>query len=348
MRLANAPKIRTIDFARSGINGTGSLSPRARRTLAVYVILVKMKFEGISAPMGAIADAVWRSSNGEARSIRTLQRSNQELLQAGYISAPMFRPSKSAVIYFNLPAFAYWTGKKSKSVTPLTTQSYNVVPDVTKCDTKPHTTDCRTSDRTKDNVQVNSLPSDQSIDKEQRAGARANKKTYPRKKKNAVLFSILMVLPKLPLSRSDTRTARNQAEVEIKAMAAGIEILQPSGVDWAYWESRWGEFSIIQRENIVRTEILPYLIGVHPKTQYPMTKEDKPNVIPTSKEDIRSFRAALEKAFPSPSKQQHGKAELATNNNQTPKESPAKTMDDESMRILLAARDRAGRRVNSM
>ena len=136
MRLANASRIRTIDFARSGIAGTGSLSPRARRTLAVYVALVKMGFDGVAAPMGAIADAVYRSSHGEAGSIRTLQRAHPELEARGFICCANFRPrgrTKGALIRFNLDAFSYWTGRKTQNIQPLPTSSHNVVSRETMC-----------------------------------------------------------------------------------------------------------------------------------------------------------------------------------------------------------------------
>ena len=197
MRLATAQKIRTIDFALSGIGGTGSISPRARRTLAVYIALVKMDFDVIAAPMGAIADAVWRSSHGEAKSIRTLERANRELQDRGFIRSKTFRPgerSKGAVIYFDIAAFSYWTKKTVRNVQPLTTSSYNVVSRETMCDNSAHTTSCRTSDRTKDNSRYTpNIPLDSY--KEPR-GARAintNGKTE-KPRRNPVLFSLVAVL----------------------------------------------------------------------------------------------------------------------------------------------------------
>jgi len=252
-KLATAERVRTIDFARSGIGGTGTLSPRARRTLAVYIVLVKMGYSGVSAPMGAIADAVYRSSNGEAKSIRTLQRANNELEAKGYIECARFRDgerSRGALIKFNSNAFTFWTKIASKNVTPLPTQSH----------ISPDATTCHPSDRTRDKVSSNSLDLLESIDTKPRAGARAVKK--PSRRKNPVLFSVVMVLSKMSLHRTERRAARARAEIESKACTAGVELINPSGVDWAYWEKRWSEFTIPVRESVAAKEIIPFLLGV--------------------------------------------------------------------------------------
>jgi hypothetical protein len=251
-RFADARRIRTIDFARSGIGGTGSLSPRSRRALAVYIVLVKMGFGGIAAPSGAIADAVYRSSHGEAKSIRTLQRANKELEEKGYICSVKYRPGKrarGAVICFCLDAFAFWTKIAVKNVTPLPTQSY----------ISPDATSCHTSDRTRDKVTSNSPDLTKNEHTKPRAGARASQKTSRRK--NPVLFSVVIVLSKMAMHRADRRAARARAEIELKAAVAGVELINPSGVDWAYWEKRWPELSIPVRETIASREIVPRLLG---------------------------------------------------------------------------------------
>lgn len=347
MRLANASKIRTIDFALSGIGGTGSISPRARRALAVYVALVKMDFGGIAAPMGAIADAVWRSSHGEAKSIRTLQRANRELEARGFIHCQTFRPgerSKGAVILFETASFSYWTKKTVQNVRPLPTQSHNVVSRETMCDTVPHTTTCRPSDRTKDNSRVNLRDIIPSSNKEPR-GARAINTKGPKEKprKNPVLFSLVMVLAaSRGMHRIDRRTCRARAEIEIKAAGAGVGLVNPSGVDWEYWARHWEEMPIAVRETTIRREILPLLLGRAPEpvpAAVPVVEafEELPRECPTA-EDFRAARLALEKSvsLPVPSSPEPVAAAAY----------PEIDTNDPEMRLLLAARDRARARVN--
>lgn len=344
MRLANASKIRTIDFALSGIGGTGSISPRARRALAVYVALVKMDFGGIAAPMGAIADAVWRSSHGEARSIRTLQRANRELEERGFIRCQTFRPgerSKGAVILFETASFSYWTKKTFRNVQPLPTQSHNVVSRETMCDTVAHTTTCHASDRRNDNSRVNTPNIIPSSNKEPR-DARAidtNGKKSKRPRRNPVLFSLVQVLAAAAgLHRCDRKVARNRAEVEIKAAAAGVVLVNPSGVDWDYWEKRWSEMPIAVRESTIRREILPLLLGIEsePTAAAPVVEafeafEPTPAETPTA-EDIRAARIALEKAvsLPPPAISEPSAAAAY----------PEIDTNDPEMRLLAAARDR--------
>jgi len=338
MKLAYAPRIRTIDFSISGINGTGSLSPRARRTLSVYVALVKMGFEGVAAPMGCIADAVYRSSMGEAGSIRTLQRAHLELEECGYIRSLRFRDgirSKGAVIHFNLDAFAFWTQDKTRNVTPIPTPSHNVVSRETMCDKSPHTTSCHPSDRTRIESQV--TPQDlPSKNKEQRAGARASQKTH-RRRKNAVLYSVGVVLGKTQrIHRADRRAARARAQCEVGALRAGIALVNPSGIDWAYWEKRWTELPIEVRETTVSREILPLLLGGRPTGRENVVEETPAAPAPTA-EEIRAVREGLEAAFSLPRPEPVRREVLPA---------PVDLPDDE-LSVLLAARTRARARVNS-
>lgn len=354
-RFATAEKIRTIDFSRSGIAGTGSMSPRSRRTLAVYVILVKWDYTGISAPMGAIADAVFRSSCGAGGSVRTLQRANRELEERGYITISNCRTgfrSKGALIHFNLDAFAYFTGQKTKSVSPLPTLSHNVVSRETKCDFITHTTSCRASDRTRDKACFNSQDLTKK-EKEPRAGARASKKTSPRKK-NLVLFSVGVVLSSLNgVHRADRRAARARARCEIDAICAGVDLVNPSGVDWEYWEKRWADMPIAIRENTARREIVPMLLsrGGGDRNPEPVAPPSppEPNPLPLppkdapTAEEIRAIRLQLESSMTLPSSPgEISRSVSAPEENQTKVDLP-----DDELAVLVAARDRARSRVDS-
>lgn len=337
MRLATAAKIRTINFALSGIDGTGSISPRARRTLAVYVALVKMEYDGIAAPMGAISDAVWRSSHGEAKSIRTLERANRELQDKGFIRTKNFRPgerSKGALIYFDIAAFSYWTKRTIRNVSPLPTPSYNVVSRETMCDSSSHTTSCRTSDRTKDNPRVNTPTIPLSCNNKPR-GARAINTKGERPRRNPVLFSLVKVLTAAAgLHRSDRRAAQARAEIEIKAAGAGVGLVNPSGIDWAFWSERFDAMTIPVRESTIRREILPLLLGGGSAAEPPPRVEafeETPTETPTA-EDIRSARIALEKAVSLPMP--------IIAEPPPPANYPEIDTSDPDMRLLLAARER--------
>lgn len=342
MRLATSGKIRNIDWAKSGIAGTGSLSPRSRRTLAVYIVLVKMDFGGISAPMGAIADAIYRSSHGEAGSVRTLQRANSELEERGYIR----RSGRGTVIWFNLDAFSYWTQRRSGVVSPMPTPTHNVVSRETKCDKNLHTTGCRTSEVTTHRSRVTSDNSSVSSNDKPRAGARANNThdtnatRAPRKRKHAVLFSLGCVLGTLSeIHPADRRVARARAECEVKALAGGVELLNPSGVDWEYWSTKWNEMAVAARESTIRREILPWLLGQPLEGDTSSEKLsppelDRPQVAridPATPEEIRAALEALDQSLtPEPTLPA---AAAAT-------EYPDVDTSDPDMALLIAARDR--------
>lgn len=337
--LATTERIRTIDFAKSGIGGTGNLSPRARRTLAVYVVLVKMGFVGVSAPMGAIADAVYRSSHGEAGSIRTLQRANGELEEKGFIDCVRFRNgerARGALIKFNLDAFSFWTKISAKNITPIPTQSH----------ISPGTTSCHPSDRTRDQVASNSQDPLEKVSTEPRAGARAFKRTS-RGKKHPVVFSVGKALDKMQgVHRADKRAARARAQCELMAIAAGISIVNPSGVDWTYWASRWNDFSCQVRESTAAREIIPMLLGQPDKMRRSPTCENTakiiPEIIPPNTEikspteaDIRAVREALEKKFSLPTE-----AHSPANVSDAKQTYPEVDETDPDMQILVQARAR--------
>lgn len=338
--LASVRTVRSIDYTIAAISGTGSLSARARRVLRVYVSLVRMGYDGVSAPMGAISDAVHRSSSGSGSSIRTVQRANSELETSGFIRRSEFRvgmDSKQTVIRFVAQAFAFWTRTKTKNVIPITTQSHNVVSRETNTYTDLRASNCRTSDRTTTNPCFNSqiTPKEQT---KQRAGARATN----RRKKNALLYSLNCVLTAAcsQLNRRDRKSARSRAHCELLARFSGVELSNPSGIDWDYWSKRWCQMTVPARESTMRREILPALLGNQRDPVLPDHIErnhgsDNLPVTRPTPEQVRELRRSLE-------------ARCSVPETDRPKpEYPEIDADDEEMRLLIAARDDCRRRKNA-
>lgn len=339
--LASVRTVRSIDYTIAAISGTGSLSARARRVLRVYVSLVRMGYDGVSAPMGAISDAVHRSSSGSGSSIRTIQRANSELEASGFIRRSEFRigmDSKQTVIRFVSHAFAFWTRTKTKNVIPITTQSHNVVSRETNTYIYPRATNCRTSDRTTTNTCFNSQITPK-VRTKQRAGARAINTN--RRRKNALLYSLNYVLTGMcSLNRRDRKSARARAQCELLALSGHIELSNPSGIDWDYWSKRWGQMTRTARESTMRREILPVLLGNHRVPVLPdhigqvPGSSNLPVTRPTP-EQVRELRRSLE-------------ARCSVPETDRPKpEYPSIDADDEDMRLLIAARDSCRRRKNA-
>lgn len=213
------------------------------------------------------------------------------------------------------------------------------------CDNQPHTTTCHPTDRTRTNSRVTPkiLPSS---NKEPRAGARSINKSK-RKKRSAVWTSVNIVLGAMRhLHRQDRRAARARAKCELEAIAAGVELVNPSGVDWTYWEKRFAEMSIAVRENTAKREIVPMLLGkpaIVPSSA--PNKKDRCEPSPSNDsfegvpaDEIRAVRKQLEAAFSLPEKKAPAPApaEMA----------PAADMPADELEVLLAARARARARVN--
>jgi hypothetical protein len=155
-----------------------------------------------------------------------------------------------------------------------------------------------------------------------------------------------MVLSKMALHRTERRAARARAEIEAKACTAGVELINPSGVDWGYWEKRWSEFSIPVRETVAAREIIPCLLGVKPSAvgeqlssavgeQLSSAVGEQLSSAPTT-DQIRQVIADLESKFtapapaPAPAPAQSSKIENYPDVDET----------DPDMQILLQARAR--------
>lgn len=331
MRIATVHNVRALQFGISAVEGTGSISPRARRVLGAYIPLVKQGFDALSAPMGAIADAVFRISWGESRSIRTVQRAHSELIQAGFIS---FRQCRNAgvMILFNLPAFAFWTRTKTKNVSPLPTQSHNVVSRETTCDTVPHTTTCHPSDRTRIESHVNSPTISQSSNNSPRAGAR-DQKSFSKRRADIVL-SLRCVLKKMDMHPSERRRIVRKLKYELAALQAGIPAAQSSGIDLDYWRKRWDEMPITVRESTIRREFLPALLD----------RPSAPSILGSSSTDAPSSEklAAIVAELSRAAKASPASAPSSSSAPQT------NSLDADETRFLLSLDLRAERRrVNS-
>lgn len=292
-RYATRQTLECLDWTTSGIAGTGDLSPRTRRLLQLFVSLSKLSYCGLIAPLGALSDTLRRCLDGGACSIRTIQRAAAELSDKNFVFIYQKRQNFCRIM-FNPAAFAYWTGARKTNVIPISTIQHKNL----------HTPNCRTEDRTSITPGVNLRNSSVNI-QEQRAGARASY-IHSKTRRNPVIFSMLCVLRKAKeLHVSDRRLARLRAQCEVDALAAGIDLVNPSGVDWDYWAARWDEMSVPVKEATFRREILPNLIRqdleiaeqmpISDHSPSPVTETDDP-VTPTTAEDIRKFLINLEKS----------------------------------------------------
>jgi hypothetical protein len=291
---ASKNTLQCLDWTISGIGGTGNLSPRARRLLQLYVSIAKLAYCGIFAPLGAIGDTLRRVLDGGSCSVRTIQRANKELIEANFIFIYQRRDNFCRIL-FNPSAFAYWTEQKHANTTPLPTQTHN----------KPHTTICHPEDRTNIILGVN-LRNSSDIIQEQRAGARASV-IHTKTRKNPVVFSLLCVLRKAnTLHVSDRRLARLRAQCEVDALGAGLDLVNPSGVDWQYWARTWEEMTIAVRESTICREILPYLMRQKPTesefitARPPIVEISESEPTPPTESEIKQLLSTLNLSMKQP------------------------------------------------
>jgi len=126
----------------------------------------------------------------------------------------------------------------------------------------------------------------------------------------------------------------------VYALAAGIALVNPSGVDWGYWAKRWSEFSVKVRESTIAREILPKLLPglsgkyvgtgqfVERPEQLGGTAPEQLGAPPTT-EEIKRVIADLESKFSIPK-------EIAPRIENYPEVDAS----DPEMQLLLDARER--------
>lgn len=241
---------------------------------------------------------------------------------------------------FNKDVFTYWTRNRSENVTPITT-----------CNTEEHSDsqlpNWQEADLTKSTDRVNTSNYNNKYTK-QRAGARDQyiqtrggvTKDPPsrgfRKRRNALLHSILICLGKMrSVHRSDRKRALSRARSEIYGKDAGVEFVNPTGIDWRYWSDRWSEFSIPVRESTAMREIIPALLGRSAEQEQVIEVTEQTTVQRSEVEKIERF---LRKNVTAEKEKDSTVEKVA-------KKSEKSSLDDPDMAILMAARDKARSRV---
>lgn len=282
-------------------------------------IVIKTKKMGFRDHIGCLTTALRRK--GFSISDRSIFRALNSLESLGYISRRRYRIGEdrfSATILFSEEAFSFWTKKRTEKTIPFKNTSTYTSPQLPNWQEDLNTNN------------INTIPDNTNINKKQRAretyktrdDARAKKNN--RTRKNPIIVTGEIAISKANLSRKDRKDARGRLKAEIFTYLAGIEMVNWSGIDYAYWLSKWDSFSWSRRESIFMSELLPYIIN---RKSFPSEKKipDSKIVNPT-KEMIRDARMFLESRNPSPTLEQTDYPDI--------------DMSDPDMVLLAAARDR--------
>lgn len=242
-KIAGKNDLYRVDYCVFRLPGTSSLTPRARRYLFFLISLVTMGYEGISAPMGAIADAIFRAQ-GQTAGVRTLRYALSELERAGYLARRKCRVGADrghAVIDFCLDRFVFWTRIKQTNVIAHPTSS--------------HISSCRQdlpADYRRINHRVNSCDSSVINIEEQRART-CSKKSAKKRNYHPIVYTLLCVIPRSPVRDRMLRLAA-------KEISCGHSF--ESGVDWGHFAHLWRALDPAPgggRERTARREIVPLL-----------------------------------------------------------------------------------------
>lgn len=287
-------------------------------------IVIKTKKMGFRDHIGCLVSALYRK--GFTISERSIYRALKTLESLGYIERRRYRVGEdrfSSTIIFNADAFAFWTRKRSEKTTPINHTKTYTTPQLTKRqeDYIPNIT----SHSFLDNTSKNKEPRARVIDPNKTPSNDGASKNSKRSQKNAIIATSEIVLAKSSLSPADRKRVRSTLKGEIFAFLGNCKLLGGSGIDYAYWFSRWNSMPFSQRETVFSNEFLPYLLPKKMREPEFIRSED---VVKPTKAEVR--RAIEYLGF-----------------NDTVKETKEKEIEypyvdetDPEMKILIAARDR--------
>ncbi len=263
-RLATRRDLEKISFATLQLAGTGNLSPLGRRWLCFFVVLARLGYLGIHAPVWSIVSAQYRAQ-GQTKSESTFYRAARQLEQAGYIRRQKYRigPDRFGVkIYFKMDRFTYWLREKAH------------VHSVT-CDyIAAQLSNCEQTEVTNQGSCVNSLNSSNLVVNVPRAREQSNKEHFKKTKmgkeqgdrerrtrEHPIVYSIRRATMQMDSKRRAVLIALAKREAENPKR-------RRSGAPWGKWDRRnqqtgriaFEELSIPhEREYVARSEFLPYL-----------------------------------------------------------------------------------------
>lgn len=259
----------SINYCVFQLPGTSDFSPRERRYLFFLISIVKSGFTEIRAPMGVIADAVFRAQ-GQTSSVSTLRTALRELEAKGYLYRRKCRlghDKEGASIVLAIERFTYWTQIQRQNITPLPTHAH-----LSPCQQK-----LPDDDRRNTSSVVNSQNSFNKRKDRSRARTCSNKSAKIQKY-HPIVYTLMCVLPQTP----DKSKMLNIARREISTGDS-----RESGVDWPYFSRLWPALDPNpggRRETTARHEIVPLLYraisrGVNRTQDIETTPEESPESI---------------------------------------------------------------------
>lgn len=234
------------------LQGAQGLSRAARSFLAWYLSLVRMGFETVKAPMGAITDCQFRAS-GHTTSESTAYRAHRELENHGYISRRKFRGGERlTIVDIHVERFQYWLQRDKKCDNNLhlsKSQTYPVTSTPAKLQTTNSLFRSFNSNRSKNHTKPQ-MDRTESVTPPPSQPKRETGSADPsRWKHHPVVYSCLKVL-------ANDRDRWSILQKVKRSIDAGDGV-----VNQVYTRDYWLQLPHTHREHIAKTEIIPSFRG---------------------------------------------------------------------------------------
>lgn len=172
---------------------------------------------------------------------------------------------------------------------------------------------------------------------------KADKKIH---KYHPILFTIWAVLKKDGIRVPHHHEIYRRAKFEIEAAGAGVEIADHTGVPWSQHEKNWRDMLPKTRETFARSQILPFFRPAPMKTDMcdnVVSRETMCEHVGQIEDTPETIRELIARSLTSVSIPEDLTARPAP----APAPYPEIDTDNPDMKVLIAARERARRRIDT-
>lgn len=310
--------LQKIDWVQT-VNPAG-LSIRERNTFWVLLAALKRNESAvrIKITLGELASLVRRHTG--IGSPATVRRALAGLQSKGFLWRRRCRLGNDRLgleLMINRERWAYWTQMSAGKVSPITAPkpptSVYIPPRQSMGAGEDRTISQNTVNTC--NININSSY----------ARARGDNALYNFLSRHPVMLTLWCLLKGSP-----DMTLFDRAKREVKALQAHQTPEELSGVPWEDLERNWDDMIPAVRESYTKSQILPALRGESSPAPSPRPLPPSGSPPPSTPEQAKEIRRLIEESIASTSISAPAPAECPENN-----------LEDEGLRILLAARDRA-------
>lgn len=246
-RFARVNDLNRIHSTWSSIEGLGHLPIYVRTWIPYLTVVLKFGFDGIKAPIEALAAAHWRSNSRANQSVRSAYMALAWLEANGWISRRKLRLGYdrfSTTISLNREKFAYFLKRADVGECSIPSQGSPQLQGLQNVD-RTSTTTPHLRSNSSNATYANCKPCAKSASNKTRSAR-------PKHYQEPIRYTCGLMLQDSP----DKKQLLNRLDAELASKTFR------NTLDWSYWVSRWTTMTHDEREFCAENDLLPALRSV--------------------------------------------------------------------------------------